>query len=441
MTTPAPAGPRRAALAFIFVTVLVDILSFGLIIPVLPHLIENFLGGDIAAAAHWYTAFASVFMAMQFIFTPVQGTLSDRYGRRPVILLSNLGIGIDFAMMALVGSLPLLFIGRVISGITSASFSTANAYLADVTPPEKRAQAFGMIGMAFGLGFIIAPFIGGHLGAIDVRLPFWAAVGLSLTNFCYGYFVLPESLPPEKRTPRFDWSHANPIGSLMLLRRYPQVLGLAGVLFLMAFAHMVYPTTFVLYADYRFGWGPDMAGNTLALVGLLAAIVQGVLIKHIVGRLGERRALLFGLVFGTLGFALYALAPTGYWFWAMMPVAALWGVANPAAQAMLTHAVDPREQGRLQGAVASLSSIAGILGALAFPTILAAVADSGRRDIVAGATFWFAAGALGIGALLAWRVSAHLPVINANAPAAASIEPAVVSEADELRVQPLDDAR
>jgi DHA1 family tetracycline resistance protein-like MFS transporter len=402
---------------------------------VLPHLIENFLHGHVAAAARWYTGFASVFMAMQFVFTPVQGALSDRYGRRPVILLSNLGLGLDFAMMALVNSLPLLFIGRVVSGITSASFSTANAYIADITPPQQRAQAFGMIGMAFGLGFIIAPFIGGHLGAIDVRLPFWAAVAMSLTNFCYGWFVLPESLPPERRTGRFDWSHANPVGSLALLRRYPQVLGIVGVLFLMALAHMVYPTTFVLYADYRFGWGPDMAGNTLALVGVLAAIVQGLLIKRIVGALGERRTLLFGLACGAVGFALYALAPTGYWFWAMMPVAALWGVATPAAQAMMTHAVDPREQGRLQGAVASLSSIAGILGALVFPSILAAVAGSGRHDVVAGATFWLAALIVAAGGLLAWRVSTHLPAVSTSTPTS-TIEPAVVSDADEIVVQP-----
>lgn len=428
-------NPRRAALIFIFVTVLIDILSFGLIIPVLPHLIESFLHGDVAAAARWYTGFASVFMAMQFVFTPIQGALSDRFGRRPVILLSNLGLGLDFMMMALVQSLPLLFIGRIISGITSASFSTANAYVADITPPEKRAQAFGMIGMAFGLGFIVAPFIGGHLGAIDVRLPFWAAVAMSLTNFCYGWFVLPESLPAERRTARFDWSHANPVGALALLRRYPQVLGIVGVLFLMAFAHMVYPTTFVLYADYRFGWGPDMAGNTLALVGVLAAIVQGLLIKRIVGALGERRTLLLGLACGAIGFALYALAPTGYWFWAMMPVAALWGVATPAAQAMMTHAVDPHEQGRLQGAVASLSSIAGILGALVFPSILAAVADSGRHDVAAGATFWLAALIVGAGGLLAWRVSTHLPMVSKNAPPP-TIEPAVVSDLDEIIVQP-----
>ena len=260
-TGSSPAVPvRRAALIFIFVTVLIDILAFGLIIPVLPHLIESFLAGNVSRAAVWYGYFSTAFFAMQFIFTPVQGALSDWLGRRPVILLSNLGLGLDFILMATVNTLPLLFIGRIISGITAASFSTSNAYVADVTPPEKRAQAFGMIGMAFGIGFIVAPAIGGFLGAVNVRLPFWIAVAMCLTNFVYGLFVLPESLPKEKRTPHFDWAHANPIGSLKLLRRYPQVLGLIGVLFLMALAHMVYPTTFVLYADYRFQWGPQMVG-------------------------------------------------------------------------------------------------------------------------------------------------------------------------------------
>jgi len=239
---------------------------------------------------------------------------------------------------------------------------------------------------------------------------------------------LPESLPKEKRTAHFDWAHANPFGALKLLRRYPQVLGLVGVLFLMALAHMVYPTTFVLYADYRFGWGPQMVGYTLALVGVLAAIVQGGLIKKIVGALGERYALLFGLGCGTVGFALYALAPSGYWFWAAMPVAALWGVAQPAAQAIMTHHVDPREQGRLQGAVASLSSIAGILAPTLFTRLFAVVTHSNYGDARAGATFWLASAMVGAAWLLAWYSVAHLPKAVDAVPAAPPPESTVTSE-------------
>lgn len=419
VATPPQSG-RRAALVFIFITLLIDILSFGLIIPVLPHLIKRFVGGDTSLAAWWYMAFAVVFMAMQFVFTPVQGALADRFGRRPIILASNLGLGLDFLMMALVNTLPLLFIGRVISGITSASFSASNAYVADVTPPEKRAQAYGVLGIAFGIGFIIAPVIGGFLGEIHPRLPFWAAVFMCLTNFCYGLFVLPESLTADKRSARFDWAHANPFGALKLLARYPQVLGLVGVVALIALVHMVYPTTFVLYADYRFGWGPLMVGITLALVGVLQAVVQGGLIKSIVGKLGERGALLFGLACGTLGLALYALAPTGYWFWTAMPIAAFWGVAQPAAQAMMSHLVDPREQGRLQGTVASVSSISGIIGAFLFPSTLALVSRSHDHGVWAGATFFIAALILGVALLLAWYLSAHLP---AAITAATTVEP------------------
>jgi DHA1 family tetracycline resistance protein-like MFS transporter len=426
-------SPRRAALVFIFITVLIDIMAFGLIIPVLPHLIENFLAGNVSRAAVWYGWFSTAYMAMQFFFTPVQGALSDRFGRRPLILASNLGLGLDFLLMAMVNTLPLLFIGRIISGITAASFSTANAYVADVTPPEKRAQSFGMLGMAFGIGFIIAPAIGGFLGEINLRLPFWAAVVMCLTNFVYGVFVLPESLPPEKRTPKFDWAHANPFGALKLLRRYPQVLGLIGVLFLMALAHMVYPTTFVLYADYRFGWGPQMVGYTLAAVGVLAAIVQGGLIKKIVGALGERRALLFGLACGTLGFALYGFAPNGYWFWAAMPIAALWGVAGPAAQAMMTHQVDPREQGRLQGAVASVSSIAGIIAPTLFTRLFASVTQSNLHAGWAGATFWLAALMVGAGLVLAWYTSAHLPVAVTVVPPQASLTSEILASTSDLQ--------
>jgi DHA1 family tetracycline resistance protein-like MFS transporter len=399
---------RRAALAFIFVTVLLDILAFGMIIPVLPHLIASFYGGNVSLAAKMHGIFAAVFMCMQFVCSPIQGALSDRFGRRPVILLSNLGLGLDFILMAVAQTLPLLFIGRVLSGITSASFSTANAYIADVTPPEKRAAAFGKIGMAFGLGFIIAPAIGGMLGTVGTRAPFWVAAVLSLANFCYGLFVLPESLPKERRTP-FSWKRANPVASLAFLSHHPEVFALAGVLFLMGLAHMVYPSTFVLYADYRFGWGPQMVGYTLAIVGVLSAVIQGGLIGRAIKAWGERRTLLLGLAMGTLGFTLYGLAPSGYWFWAAMPITAMWGFAMPAAQGMMTKQVAPTEQGRLQGAIGSLSSVAGIIGPLVFSRAFASTTNHGPHNPWVGITFWLAATMLLGGLLLAWRSTRGRP--------------------------------
>ena len=403
-STTAIVPVRRAALTFIFITVLLDILAFGMIIPVLPHLIASFLGDNLSRAAIVHGLFASVFMVMQFIFSPVQGALSDRYGRRPVILLSNLGLGLDFILMAVAQTLPLLFIGRVLSGITSASFSTANAYIADVTPPDKRAAAFGKLGMAFGVGFVLAPAIGGLLGDVSPRLPFWIAAGLSLSNFCYGYFVLPESLPVEKRA-QFSWRRANPVASLRFLGHHPEVFALAGVIFLMQMAHIVYPSTFVLYADYRFGWGPKMVGYTLAGVGVLSAIIQGGLIGRIIRAIGERRTLLLGLVCGTVGFTLYGLAPTGPWFWMAMPIAAFWGVATPAAQALMTRKVDSSEQGRLQGAIVSLSSVAGIVAPSIFTRAFAEVSGRDLHAGWAGVTFWLAAAMLLMALILAWRAT------------------------------------
>jgi len=403
--TPVAAPPvRRAALAFIFVTILVDVLAFGLIIPVLPQLLKKLSGGVLADATVWHGLFATGFMVMQFFFSPIQGALSDRFGRRPVILVSNAGLALDFVIMALADTLPLLFIARLVSGATSASFSTANAYIADVTPPEKRAAAFGRLGMAFGIGFTVAPVMGAWLGAVDLHLPFWVAAGLCAANFCYGWFVLPESLPPERRV-AFEWRRANPLASLKLLRAHPELFGLAGVSFLMAMAHLVYPTTFVLYADYRFGWGLDMVGWTLLLVGLLTIIVQGGLIGRISRRFGDRRTLLLGAAAGGIGFTGYALAPTGYWFWAAMPIAALWAIAGPAAQSLMTSRVSASEQGRLQGAIGSLNSIAGIIGPTLFTQTLAAVAVNQVRGPMAGATFWLAAGLVSLGGLLAWRIT------------------------------------
>ena len=414
--TAAAAGPRKAAVAFIFVTMMLDTLAFGLIIPGFPHLIAGFVDNDVARATLWHGMFMTAFMLMQFVFSPVQGALSDHFGRRPIILLSNLGLGLDFILMAVINTLPLLFIGRILSGITSASFSTANAYIADVTPPEKRAQAFGLMGVAFGVGFVIAPALGGVLSDWHPRLPFVFAAALSLMNFCYGLFVLPESLPKDRRAP-FQWRRANPVGSLLLLRRYPQVLGLVMVLFLMQLAHIVYPSTFVLYADYRFGWGAKMVGYTLAIVGVLSAIVQGGLIKKIIAMEGERRTLLLGLLCGTAGFVLYGLAPTGYWFWAAMPIAAFWGISQPAAQAIMTRQVDPHEQGRLQGAVTSLASLAGIFGPTLFTRVLAWESHS-EVTLWSGATFFLAASLLGLAFVIAYFKTRHLPpMAQAVAPA------------------------
>lgn len=394
---------RSAALVFIFITVLIDVLSFGLIIPVLPHLVQDFVGGSIASAAYWVGIFGTVFAAIQFVSAPIQGALSDRYGRRPVILFSCLGLGLDFIFMALASSLPWLMVGRIISGIASASFTTANAYIADITAPEKRAKAFGMIGAAFGLGFIIGPLIGGLLGEVDLRLPFWFAAGLALLNFLYGWFVLPESLPVEKRAPRFDWSHANPLGSIGLLKRYPQVFGLAIVVLLANLAHYVYPSVFVLFADYRFQWGPREVAWVLAMVGVFSVIVQGGLIGPIVKRLGERRALLLGLGCGVVGFVIYGFAGVGWVFLVGIPISALWGLAAPATQAMITRQVGPEVQGRIQGALMSLVSLAGIFGPMLFAGTFALFIGEHAPAHVPGAPWLLAAGLLFVGWLVAWR--------------------------------------
>jgi len=411
--------PRRAALIFIFVTVLIDILSFGIIIPVLPHLVEQLAGGGIAKAAMWVGVFGTLFALIQFVCSPVQGALSDRFGRRPVVLLSNLGIGIDFLFMAAVNTIPLLLIGRCISGATAASFTTANAYIADVTPPEKRAAAFGMLGAAFGIGFIIGPALGGFLGGFNVRLPFYAAALLALTNFCYGYFILPESLPPERRSARFDWSHANPLGSLVLLRRYRSVFGLAAVVFLTNLAHYVLQSVFVLYADYRYEWGPQAVGYTLALVGVCNAFTQAWLVRKLVPKIGERSTLLVGLAFGFAGFAVMGLADSGTVFLFGIPLLALWGLAGPATQALITHQVDPREQGRLQGAVTSLASLAGIFGPALFTQVFALFISDHAPLHAPGAPFLLSTVLLMIGWFVAWRVTRGTPAhINATLPEA-----------------------
>jgi DHA1 family tetracycline resistance protein-like MFS transporter len=396
---------RPAALAFIFALVVVDVIAMGVVIPVLPRLVESFEGGDTARAAEVYGVFGTVWALMQFVSMPVLGAVSDRFGRRPVILVSCLGLGLDYFVMALAPNLAWLFAGRVVSGITAASISTAFAYLADVTPVEKRAAAFGMVGAGFGLGFTLGPALGGVLGGIDPRLPFWVAGVLALANAAYGYFVLPESLPEEKRC-AFSWMRANPVGSLKLLRSHRELFGIAAVLFLMQLAHVVFPAVTVLYMGYRYGWNAMAVGLVLAAVGVCSMVVQGGMIRPVVKRIGERHSLGVGLAFGAAGMAIYGLAPTGAVFLVGIPVMALWGLAGPSAQAIMSRRVSASEQGQLQGATSSLQAITGMIGPALFTQVFAqAIASKGAGLHLPGAPFLVAAALLAASGIIAWWVT------------------------------------
>jgi DHA1 family tetracycline resistance protein-like MFS transporter len=409
--------PRKAALAFIFVTVVLDMLALGITIPVLPKLVLSFSGGDPARAAHVVGLFGTLFAGMQFLFAPTLGAISDRFGRRPAILLSNFALGADYMLMALAPTVSWLFVGRVIAGICAASFSIPSAYIADVTTPEKRAAGFGFLGAAFGLGFVIGPAFGGLLGSIDARLPFWVAAGLSFANAVYGLIVLPESLPPDKRG-AFSLARSNPIGSFGLLGRDRIVLGVAAVAFFSYLAHEVLPSMWVLYTDYRYHWGQRAVGLTLALVGVCSAVVQGGLVRRGVAKMGERRALLFGLFCGAIGFAVYGLAPTSALFCLGIPFGALWGFAGPSAQALMSQRIDPSEQGRLQGALAGVRGITGMIGPSLFTWSFAwALQGPSPRP---GTPFLLAAGLLAVavavvvGALAARNPAASNPPLPAR---------------------------
>jgi DHA1 family tetracycline resistance protein-like MFS transporter len=350
------------------------------------------------------------------VCSPIQGTLSDRFGRRPVILLSCFGLGMDFILMAMSKSLGWLLAARCFSGVFSASFTTANAYIADVTPPEKRAQSYGLLGAAFGVGFIIGPLIGGQLGSWDLRAPFWFAACLSLCNFIYGLFVLPESLTREKRTARFDWKHANPIGSLGMLARYPQVAGLVVVVLIANFAHYVYPSVAVLFTEYRYGWSLQQVSGMLMLVGVCSAIVQAGLIRRLIPLLGERRTLLLGLTFGVGGFIIFGFAPAGWLFLMGVPISALWGLAAPATQALITRQVSADAQGRVQGALMSLVALVGIVAPLSFASTFGLFISDHAPAHLPGAPWLLAATLLFVALLVGWRFARPAPV-------AASLKP------------------
>jgi DHA1 family tetracycline resistance protein-like MFS transporter len=388
-TPPVTSPARGAAVAFIFVTILLDMLALGLIMPILPKLVESFVDNDTARAARIFGVFGTAWALMQFFFSPILGSLSDRFGRRPVVLLSNFGLGLDYVLMALAPSLAWLFVGRVISGITSASISTAFAYIADITPAERRAAVFGKVGAAFGAGFIIGPAVGGLLGDADPRLPFWVAAGLSFANTIYGLLILPESLPRDRRAP-FRWKSANPIGALGLLRSDRVLTGLSVTNFFAQLAHAVLPSIFVLYATYRYGWDAKTVGVTLAMVGICAMLVQGAGIGPIVRIFGERRALLLGLFCGAAGFLIFAIAPTGPLSWLGIPVMSLWGVSGAAIQSFMTKRVAPDQQGQLQGATASVQSISQLLGPFLFTLTFAHFISPQTPIHLPGAPFFLA---------------------------------------------------
>ena len=398
-------APGSAAFIFVFITVALDMMAVGITAPVLPKLIIDFQQGDVAAAAGYVGLFATLWAAMQFVFAPMIGALSDRFGRRPVILLSSLGLGLDYILMAVAPSLAWLFVGRVVSGITSASYSTAGAYIADVTPPQDRAGKFGMLGAAFGLGFILGPAVGGLLGGIDLRLPFWVAAGLSLANTAYGYFILPESLPPQRRKP-FSLRSANILGAVRLLRSHPQLLGFAGALLFMGLAHESLPNTFVLYADQRYGWSASQVGLVLAAIGVASVVVSMLLVKPLVRRLGERHAAMLGLICGIGGFLCFGLASSGSVFLVGIALLALLGIANPAFQSLMSQRISAMDQGQLQGALGSIRAITGMVGPLIFTGVFAAVVQRGDERAL-GAAFVLAALLLVAALLIGARVLPH----------------------------------
>ena len=354
---------RPPALGFIFITLLIDVIGLGIIIPVVPKLIEELTGEGLSRASEYSGWLTFAYASAQFCCAPVVGGLSDKLGRRPVLLAALLGLGLDYVFLSFAPTLAWVFVGRVIAGITGASFTTATAYIADISTPEKRAQNFGLVGAAFGMGFIIGPAVGGLLAGFGSRVPFMAAAGLSLCNFLYGYFVLPESLPSDKRRP-FEWRRANPVASLLRLRQYPAVLGLVAALVLIYLAGSATQSVWTFYTMLKFGWTERLVGISLAVVGLFSGRVQGGLVRVAIPRLGAARAIVIGLVCYTVGFVLFAFASKGWLMLAFLAPYCLGGLAGPALQGTISGQVPANEQGELQGSLTSLISATGVVGPL-----------------------------------------------------------------------------
>lgn len=418
-------------MTFIYVTIILDTLGFGITIPVLPTLIRSF-SADPATGAAIFGLLVTIFGLMQFLFSPLIGVLSDRFGRRPVLILSGFGLGIDYMIMALAPNLSWFFVGRILSGITSSSYATAAAYVADVTPVEKRAAAFGMVGAMWGIGFILGPAIGGVVGEFGIRLPFWAAAAFSLASASYGLIVLPESLAQENRQ-RFAWRRGNPVGSLTLLRSHPDLLGLGAVTFVQFLAFQALPTVFVLYAHDRYGWTPFDVGLSLTLVGALNIVVQGGLVKRFIKRFGERTALLTALLAGAAALVVWGLAPNGLVFLLTAFVFAPIGFAAPALQSLMTRRVGPSEQGQLQGANASIAGLTGSVGPIFFGLLYAwAIGFRDRFDIL-GLPFFVAAVLMLASATLAVRVTRTSTERSAAAASAVRSDGNPVSSVSPMR--------
>ena len=382
---------ERRALMFIFVTVLIDTIGFGIVIPVFPGLIVELTGKAMNEAARIGGWMAVVYAVMQFLCGPVIGNLSDRFGRRPVLLASLGAFSIDYLLSGFAPTIGWLFLGRLIAGITGASFTTAYAYIADVTPPDKRAQSFGLMGMAFGLGFIIGPALGGLVAGFGLRAPFLAAAGLAVLNVAYGTFVLPESLPADRRRP-FDIRRANPVGAMLQLRTHHRsVLLLAAAMFLWQLAHQSLQGTWAFYVAYRFDWSPAWIGLSLAAVGVAGAIVQGGLTRAIIPKLGERRTIIAGTASGIGAFLIYALAYRGWLMFAGIAVGALSGLVYPSMNGLMSQQVEANAQGELQGAVSSLFSLSTILGPLTMTQAFAYFTSPAAPVHLPGAAFLLAA--------------------------------------------------
>lgn len=399
-------------MVFILITLFIDILGLGIIIPILPELIKDLVGGGVAQAGRYVGVISATYAFMQFFCAPIMGGLSDRFGRRPIVLASLFGLGIDYIIQGLAPTIGWLFLGRFVAGIMGASITTANAYIADVSTPETRARNFGLVGAAFGLGFIFGPALGGLLGGIHIRLPFFVAAGLALVNWLYGFFVLPESLPPEKRD-AFTWRKANPFSSIARLRKYPLVAGLALVFLFVALAQRGLENVWVLYTGHRFGWDEQTNGLTLALVGVMAVIVQGFLIRPVIARLGERRAIVFGLSISAVSFLCYGLAYRGWMMLVVIICGAIAGVAGPAIQGLVAGSVPPSEQGKVQGSLTSLMSLTAIFSPLIFTAGLFSYFTSERAIVpLPGAPFFLGSLLLFVSLVVAIRLFRRLPLVG-----------------------------